>query len=119
MVICQHLASVRPSSAIRRKTLTLKYSPLNSLSKITPHLANSMKQHPAGRHVVPLGRIILILRQSIFALTSKCCVLRGEAANVNLIVFGVAQLGLEHTIYRSRGGHTNHDTTDSVLSILT
>ena len=119
MVICQHLGSVRPSSAIRRKTLTLKYSPLNSLSKITPHLANSMKQHSAGRHVVPLGRIILILRQSIFALTSKCCVLRGEAANVNLIVFGVAQLELEHTIYRSRGGHTNHDATDSVLSILT
>jgi hypothetical protein len=76
-----------------------------------------MKQHPAGKHVAPLGRIILIPRQLIFALT--CCVLRGEAANVNLIVFGVAQLGLEHTIYRSRGEHTNHGTTDTVLSILT
>jgi len=78
-----------------------------------------MKQHPAGRHVATLGRIILIPRQSLFALTSKCCVLGGQAANANFIVFGVAQPGLEHTIYRSRGEQTNHDTTDSVLSILT
>jgi hypothetical protein len=119
VVICQHLASVRPSSVVRRKTFTLKYSPLNSLSKITPHLASSIKQHSAGRHVAPLERIILIPRQSIVALTSKCWVLRGETANENAIVFDVAQLGLEHTIYRSRGEHTNHDTTDSVLSILT
>jgi len=62
--------SVRPSSVVRRKTFTLKYSPLNSLSKTTPHLARSMKQHAAGRHVAPPGHLILISSQSIFALTS-------------------------------------------------
>ena len=86
VVICQDLASVRPSSVVRRKTFILKYSPLNSLSKITPQLASSMKQHPAGRHVAPLGRIILIPRQSICALTSKYCVLRGEATHASFIV---------------------------------
>jgi len=32
--------------------------------------ASSLKQHSAGRHVVPLGHIILILIQLVFALTS-------------------------------------------------
>jgi hypothetical protein len=52
VVICQDLALVRPSSVVRRKTFILKYSPLNSLSKITLQLASSMKQHPAGRQGV-------------------------------------------------------------------
>lgn len=64
------LASVRPSSVVRHKTFTFKYSPLNTLIKTTPHLAGSLKQHSVGRHVAPpLWHLILIPGQSIFALT--------------------------------------------------
>ena len=37
-----------------------------------------------------------------------------EAANTNLIVFGLTQLGLEPTIYCTQGEHVNHYTTDAV-----
>jgi hypothetical protein len=40
-------------------------------------------------------------------------VLSGEATNTNLIVFGLTQPGLEPTIYRIRGEHTNHYRTDA------
>ena len=40
--------------------------------------------------------------------------LRGEATNTNFIVFGLIRLGLEHTIYRTRGEHANHCSTDAV-----
>ena len=43
----------------------------------------------AGRHVVPLGHIITIPSQPVFAVTPQCCVLSGEAANTNFIVFGL------------------------------
>jgi hypothetical protein len=59
-----------------------------------------------GRHVAPLGHIILILSQPVFALTPYCCVLSGEAANTNFIVFGLTRTRLEPTIYRTRGKHT-------------
>jgi hypothetical protein len=39
----------------------------------------------------------------------------GEAANTNVIVFSLTRPGLEHTIYRIRGEHVNHYTTDAVL----
>ena len=42
--ICHNLSSVRPSAVVPRKTFTSKYSPLNSLNQITPHLASSLKQ---------------------------------------------------------------------------
>jgi hypothetical protein len=41
-------------------------------------------------------------------------VLSGEATNTNFIVFGLTQPGLEPTIYRTRGEHTNHYATDGV-----
>jgi hypothetical protein len=33
------------------------------------YTASSLKQHSAGRHVAPLGRIIMNLSQQVFALT--------------------------------------------------
>ena len=43
----------------------------------------------AGKHVVPLGHIILIPSQPVFALTPKCYVISGEAVNTNFIVIGL------------------------------
>jgi hypothetical protein len=40
--------------------------------------------------------------------------LRGEATNTNFNVFGFTRAGLEPTIYRNRGEHANHYTTDVV-----
>jgi hypothetical protein len=40
--------------------------------------------------------------------------INSEAANANLIVFGLPQPGLESTIYHTRGDHTNNYTTDTV-----
>jgi hypothetical protein len=77
--------------------------------------ASSLKQQSAGRHVAPLGHIILILSQPVFALSPYCCVLSGEATNTNFIVFGLIRLGLEPMIYRTRGEHANHYPTDAVL----
>jgi hypothetical protein len=45
------------------------------------------------------------------------CVLSGEATNTNFIVLGLTRPGFEPTIYRTRGEHANHYTTDAVLLI--
>ena len=60
--------------------------------------------------------IILIPSHPVFALTPLCCVLSGEATNNNLKVFGLTRPGLKPTIYRTRGEHANHYTTDAVLN---
>ena len=78
------------------------------------HCANSLKQQSADRNVAPLGHIILISSQSVFALSSLCYVLNGEATNINLIVSGLTRSGLEPTIYRTQGEHANHHTTDAL-----
>ena len=44
--------------------------------------------------------------------------LSGEATNTNFIVFGLTRLGLEPTIYRTRGEHANHYATDMIRMIL-
>jgi hypothetical protein len=36
-----------------------------------------------------------------------------EKTNTNFIVFGLTRSGLEPTIYRTRGEHANHYTTDA------
>ena len=77
--------------------------------------ASSLKQQSAGRHVAPLGHIILIPSQPVFALSPYCCVLSGEATNTNFIIFGLTRPGLEPTIYRTRGEHANHYATDTVF----
>ena len=40
--------------------------------------------------------------------------LNGEPTNTNLIVSGLTRPGFEPTIYRTRGKHANHYTTDAV-----
>ena len=77
-----------------------------------------MKQQSADRQVVPLGHIILIPSQPVFALSPLCWVLSGEATNANFIVFGLTWSGLDLTIYRSRGEHANHYKTDQVSLML-
>jgi len=48
--------------------------------------------------VVLLGKIILIPRQRVFALSSECYILSREAMNITFIVFSLTRLGLEFTI---------------------
>ena len=43
--------------------------------------------------------------------------LSGEAANINLIVYGLTRPALEPTIYCTRGEHANHYATDTVTTI--
>ena len=61
-----------------------------------------LKQHSVGIPTTPLGHIILIPSQPVFALST------------NGIVFDLTQSMLEHTIYSTLGEHTYHYTTDSV-----
>ena len=76
--------------------------------------ARSLKQQSADKHVATLGHIILILSHPAFALSSLYCVLSGETTYANCIVFGLTRSGIEPTIYRTRGEHANHNTTDVV-----
>ena len=80
---------------------------------------NSLKQESADRHVAPLGHIILIPSQPVFALSPQCCVLSREATNTNLIVFGLTRPRLEPTVYHTRGEHANHYATDAVCMYIT
>ena len=73
----------------------------------------------AGRHVVPLGHIILIPSQPVFALTPKCCVISGEAVNTNFIVIGLTWRGLGPTVYRTRGKHTTDNHYKHTLCVHT
>jgi len=41
-------------------------------------------------------------------------VFNGEATNTHFIVFGLNRSVLGPTIYRTRGEHTSHNTTDAV-----
>jgi hypothetical protein len=72
---------------------------------------SSLKQQSTDRYVAPLGDIILISSQSVFALPPYAACL---ATNTNLIVFDLIRSGIEPTIYRIRGEHANHYTTDAV-----
>ena len=60
------------------------------------------------------GNIIMIPNQTVVTLTSKHYVLIGEVTNANFIAFWLARLGLEPTIYGTRGEQTNHYTTNGV-----
>ena len=53
--------------------------------------ANSLKQQTTGRHVAPLGHIIMITCQTIFALTPLNLALSGDVENDNCIVFGLTR----------------------------
>ena len=54
------------------------------------------------RHVTQLGHIILIPSQPVFAFTSYCCMLSGEATNTNFLspwfdLTGAQILNLPHS----------------------
>jgi hypothetical protein len=51
------------------------------------------------------------VNQSLFP---YCYVHSGEATNTNCLVFNFTRLGLEPTIYRTRGEHANHYTIVAV-----
>jgi hypothetical protein len=74
----------------------------------------SLKQQSADRNVAQLRHIILIPSQPVFAFSPSCCVLSGEAININFKTFGLTRPGLEPTIYRTGDEHAKHYTTDAV-----
>jgi hypothetical protein len=43
-------------------------------------------------------------------------VLSGEAANTNIIIFGLTQQGLKPMICHTLGEHANHNIVDAVIS---
>ena len=58
------------------------------------HIIHSNIKQSAGRHVAPLGHIIMIPSQLDYALTPSCCVLNGDATNTIFIVFSLTRPGL-------------------------
>jgi hypothetical protein len=56
---------------------------LDQLAELDFNSASSLKQQSVGRHVAPLGHIIKIPSQPVFALSPYCCMLSGEATNTN------------------------------------
>jgi hypothetical protein len=54
---------------------------LDQHAELDFYSASSLKQQSAGRHVAPLGHIILIPRQ-VLAHTPSCCVISGEATSM-------------------------------------
>ena len=62
---------------------------------------HSASSQSAGRHVLPLERIIPVPSQSVFALSPQCCMLSRGATNTNLIVFGLTRPGIATTFQAS------------------
>ena len=83
--------------------------------------ASSLKQPSVDKHVAPFGHIILIPSQPVFALCPYCCVLTGEARNINFIgFFFFTWPGLEPTIYGPWWGkNDNHYTRHGIKENLT
>ena len=73
------------------------------------HSASSLKQKSADRHVAPLGHIIPIPSQPVFLFLLNA----GRSTKYQL-----NSLGLEPTIYRTRGEHANDYTTDVIKKNL-
>ena len=69
----------------------------------------------------PLGHIILIPSQPfLLLLLTVECKHRGEKtihADFIIFFFGLTRPDLEPTIYSTRGGHTNHYTTDAFIFV--
>jgi hypothetical protein len=76
---------------------------LDQLAEFDYYSANSLKQQSGGRHVAPLGHIILIPSQPVFGRSPYWCVLSREATHTNFIVFVLTRSGLELMIYCTRG----------------
>ena len=56
---------------------------LDQPTELDFYSASSLKQQSVDRHMVPPGHIILISRQPVFARSPLCCMLSGEATNIN------------------------------------
>ena len=76
-----------------RRWLRTSTSPDNTIGKdslrrrqLQNNSASSLKQQSVGRHVIPLGHIILIPSQPVFTLAHNVACFSGEAANTNFIV---------------------------------
>ena len=79
--------------------------------------ASALKQHSAGRHVAPLGNIILIPRQPqslLFLLNAAY----STEKHHNFIVFVLTRPGFEPTIYRAWSEHVNHYATDAIPHLV-
>ena len=87
---------------------------LDQQAQFDLHNAGSQKQQSMGRHVTPLGHIILISSQPVFALTPQYCMVSKQAAYTNFIVFAMTLPRLKTTIYHIQGKHAKHYTTDVV-----
>ena len=90
---------------------------LDQHTELDCYSASSLKQQSADRHVAPLGHVILIPSdQSLFFLFNAACLPEKQQISI-CIVFGMTRPGLEPTIYRTRGEHSNHYATDAVRII--
>jgi hypothetical protein len=69
-------------------------------------------EQTACRHITPFEYIILI---PSLGSCSLYCLISGQEANTNFVVFGLTRPRLEPMIYRKRGEHVNHYSTDVVL----
>ena len=85
---------------------------LDQHAQLDFYSASSLKQQSVDSHVAQLGHIIMIDEPT--SLSSYCCVLCGEAANTNFIIFGSTRFGLEPMIDCTPGEHANRYTTDAV-----
>ena len=87
---------------------------LDQHAELDFYIASSLKQQSADRHVAPLGHIILIPSRPV--LLNAACLPEKQHISI-CIVFGMTRQGLEPTIYRTRGEHSNHYATDVVRII--
>ena len=56
--------------------------------------------------------------QFLLLLINAACLAKKQQINTNFIVFGLIRTRLKPTIYRTRGEHANHYTTDAVKLYL-
>jgi hypothetical protein len=85
---------------------------LDPYSRVDVYKDSSLKQQYACRHVTPLGHINLNPSLPGFAVILYCCVLSGETAYTNYIVFGLTRPGFEPTICHNRRDHAEYYTTE-------
>jgi hypothetical protein len=78
--------------------------------KLDFYSASSLKQQSTDRHIAPLGHIILIPNQPVFALSLSACL--AEKQQITISVFGSTRSGLKPL---TRGEHANHYITDAVV----
>ena len=66
---------------------------LDKYANLDLNSVSSLKQQSTDRQVIPIGNIVLIPSQPVFALSLYCCVLSGGTTNTNVTIFGVTRSG--------------------------